>query len=99
MLIVMFSAIFNVIGRNEQPEHASLGFFFGGLIYAMRLSIGDFNFDLVRVKKDEIAEFGPQNALFWLMWTFLVTFAMLVFVNFIIAEVSDAYNGFNDLAE
>lgn len=98
MLIVLFSAIFNVIGRNEQPEHETIGYFFGGIIYAMRLSIGDFNFDLVKVKPDELAMFRLQNALFWFIWTLLVSFAMLVFVNFIIAEVSEAYNEFDDLA-
>ena len=52
-LILFFSAIFNVISRNEQAEYKTIGYFFGGLLYAFRLSIGDFNFELLKMSDEE----------------------------------------------
>lgn len=61
MLILLFSAIFNVIGRNKQPEYETVGYFFGGIFYALRLSIGDFNFELLKMQENELEEYKYQN--------------------------------------
>ena len=57
MLITLFSAIFNVIGRNQQEEYKTIGFFFASMFYALRLSIGDFNFDLLKTAPEEIEKY------------------------------------------
>jgi hypothetical protein len=47
ILIVFFSIILDVIGRNTAAEYSKVGFFTGGLLTTLRLSLGDFDFTLI----------------------------------------------------
>ena len=47
ILIVFFSIILDVIGRNNAAEYKKVGFFSGSLLSTLRLSLGDFDFTLI----------------------------------------------------
>jgi hypothetical protein len=54
----------------------------------LRLSLGDFDFSVL----DDETLGTPQHALFWITWVVMVNFSLLIFLNFIIAEVSNSYS-------
>ena len=74
----------------------------GNILTTLRLSLGDFSFDVLtepsKVKNDSGEMIRNPNALldrqhiiFWIVWVLMVVFTALVFLNFIIAEVSNSY--------
>jgi len=87
ILITMFSMIFNVISRNEAEEYQKIGYLAGNLFATFRLALGDFDFGLIDNKP-----LTKQHILFWVTWLIMVIFSSLIFLNFIIAEVSSSYN-------
>jgi hypothetical protein len=95
ILIMMFSMIFNVIAPPKKPEYAKVGEVAGNLLATLRLSLGDFDFGALE-------ETGPeglsqrQHIIFWVCWIMVVLFSMLIFLNFIIAEVSNTYQTVKD---
>jgi len=84
-------------------EYRYIGPWMGNLLTTLRLSLGDFNFDPLNepeyVKADDgkTFELNPhrvnqtQHIIFWTVWILMVVFTALVFLNFIIAEVSNSY--------
>ena len=88
ILIIMFSAVFDVIAKATQDEYTHINPFFGNLFLTLRLSLNDFNFDLL---KSEGVLSDLQHWLFWIIWILMVLFSSLIFLNFIIAEVSNSY--------
>lgn len=87
ILITMFSMVFNVITRNEAPEYSKIGYLMGNLFTTFRLALGDFDFSMIEDKP-----LTKQHILFWVTWLIMVIFSSLIFLNFIIAEVSSSYN-------
>merc|ERR1712216_683970 len=87
VLVIMFSMVFDVISRNPGSEYKKLSYFFGNLLATIRLSLGDFDFDIIEDKP-----LTKQHILFWVVWVLMVVFSALIFLNFIIAEVSSSYN-------
>lgn len=87
ILILMFSAVFDVISRNDQPEYQHIGPFVGNFMTTLRLSLGDFQFDIL--SKGHMDQ--KEHFLFWVIWVMMVLFSALIFLNFIIAEVSNSY--------
>ena len=87
ILITMFSMIFNVISRNEAEEYKKIGYLAGNLFATFRLALGDFDFGLIDNKP-----LTKQHILFWVTWLIMVIYSSLIFLNFIIAEVSSSYN-------
>ena len=87
ILIVMFSAIFDVIAKNDAKEYDHLGPFMGNVMTTLRLSLGDFDFGVLEGDKLN----AKQHWLFWIIWVLMVIFSALIFLNFIIAEVSNSY--------
>jgi hypothetical protein len=85
VLIVSFSMVFNIISENDSPEYSKVGSVFGNIMTTMRLSLGDFKFDIL----DGLSP--KQHIMFWVIWTLMVLFSALIFLNFIIAEVSNSY--------
>lgn len=47
ILILMFSCVFDVIAMNSQPEYRHIGPFVGNFMTTLRLSLGDFQFDVL----------------------------------------------------
>lgn len=82
----MFSMIFDVISRNEAAEYQKIGYWFGNFFTTLRLSLGDFDFGMIEDKP-----LTKQHILFWVTWLIMVVFSSLIFLNFIIAEVSSSY--------
>jgi len=87
ILIVMFSAILDIISKNESDEYKKIGPFMGNIMCALRLSLGDFDFSVLSGHNLSTA----QHWMFWIIWTIMVIFSSLIFLNFIIAEVSNSY--------
>jgi len=87
ILIIMFSMAFNVIAKNEAPEYKKIGYLAGNLFTTFRLALGDFDFSMIEDK-----HLTKQHILFWITWLIMVIFSSLIFLNFIIAEVSSSYN-------
>ena len=63
------------------------------LFFTLRCSIGDFDFSLIsRGDNDEPAPLdSTEQYLFLFIWFLTVLFGALIFLNFIIAEVSKSY--------
>lgn len=90
ILMVSFSMVFNIISNNKSAEYAKVGSIMGNLLTTMRLSLGDFQFDLL----EELN--ARQHIMFWVIWLIMVLFSSLIFLNFIIAEVSNSYQNVKD---
>jgi hypothetical protein len=94
ILIVMFSMIFDVIAPNTSPEYRFVGKYAGNFLTTMRLSLGDFDFSVL----EDQSESGGytlnerQHYIFWITWILMVILSALIFLNFIIAEVSNSYS-------
>jgi hypothetical protein len=77
---------FGVVAVHDFNEYRHIGPFWGNMIYAMRLSLGNFNFDVFEngmIEMDQI--------LFWFVWISMVLFSALIFLTFVIARVCDCY--------
>lgn len=87
ILIIMFSLIFDIITVNNNPDYRFVGNFAGNLLSTLRLSMGntDFNF----LEDDHLNQ--QQHVLYWVCWVIVVIFSAMIFLNFIIAEVSNSY--------
>lgn len=79
-------------------EYRHIGPWMGNLLTTLRLSLGDFNFDILNEPNtDENGEINSDSLnpehhrIFWVVWILMVVFSALVFLNFIIAEVSNSY--------
>ena len=71
-------------------EYMHINHFMGNFFTVLRISMGDFQFDAQQV-------LDPfQSSLFWLLWLIVVTMTCIVFLNFIIAEVSASYQAVKD---
>ena len=92
ILIIVFSGIFDVISRNDAEEYKYVSPFFGNVLTTLRLALGDFDFGVLAGDK-----LNPkQHILFWIIWIIMVGFSSLIFLNFIIAEVSNSYQTVKD---
>lgn len=89
ILIVMCSMIFDVIAIPNATEYDKIGYFWGNMMTTLRLSLGDFDFGMLT--EGDLNK--KQHILFWSVWLLIVFFSSLIFLNFIIAEVSNSYQG------
>ena len=90
ILILMFSMIFDIFNRNGASEYIQLNHFVRNLLTTLRLSLGDFGPEFFLIANDP-AVYGEEHILFWIVWVIMVLFSALIFLNFIIAEVSSSY--------
>ena len=60
------------------------------MLTTLRLSLGDFGPDFFLIANDNEV-FQLEHMLFWIVWVIMVIFSALIFLNFIIAEVSSSY--------
>lgn len=88
ILILMFSLVFDVITINNNKDYRKVGNFAGNLLGTLRLSLGNTDFNFL---EDEHLD-DDQHVLFWVCWVLVVIFSALIFLNFIIAEVSNSYD-------
>lgn len=92
ILILMFSMVFDVIAKNDAAEYQHVGWFMGNFLTTLRLSLGDFDFGVLEGNNLD----ADQHVLFWIIWTVMVVLSSLIFLNFIIAEVSNSYSTINE---
>jgi len=89
ILVFMFSLIFDVIAKNDAAEYHNVPPFFGNVLTTLRLALGDFDFGVLDNPDRPLN--SKQHILFWLVWCLMVCLSSLIFLNFIIAEVSNSY--------
>merc|ERR1711935_1305341 len=88
ILVVMLSIMLDVIlMNNPDSNYQSVGPFAGNILSMLRISLGDFDFTELKGNRMTPAD----HLLIWMMWLVMVTFSLLIFLNFIIAEVSSSY--------
>lgn len=63
---------------------------FARVIAILRISVGDFNFD-ASTYMDEFV-----NGIYWTVFIIFVTMTCIIYMNFIIAEVSASYQTVKD---
>jgi hypothetical protein len=88
--VVFFAMTFSVVAKHDFGEYKEIGPFWGNIIYAMRLSLGNFEFGVFENDMN-----GTDVILFWFVWIFMVIFSSLIFLTFVIARVSDSYETVN----
>ena len=86
IVILSFSGVLDVFGRNDSEEYQDIGPVMANIFATLRLSLGDFDFTLI-----EEQNLFAMQLLFWFVWIGMVFFSSLVFLNFIIAEVGNSY--------
>jgi hypothetical protein len=89
ILVIMFSLVFDVIAKNDAPEYHNIPAFAGNLLTTMRLALNDFDFGILSNPEKPLNR--RQHILFWTVWCLMVALSSLIFLNFIIAEVSNSY--------
>lgn len=68
-----------------------MNYFTRNVITMLRLSLGDFSPDFSLIQYRNL-EYRMEHNLFWIVWIIMVIFSALIFLNFIIAEVSASYD-------
>ena len=89
IMMVMFSMIFDIIAKNEAAEYHMISPFVGNILTTMRLALNDFDFGILHNPKKKLNT--KQHIMFWISWVLMVILSSLIFLNFIIAEVSNSY--------
>ena len=87
IVILSFSNVLDIVGHSANEEYKSIGPLWGNLFATLRLSLGDFDFSQIVSNK-----FYLMHVMFWAVWVIMVIFSSLIFLNFIIAEVSNSYS-------
>jgi hypothetical protein len=85
ILHVFFAMALNVLSKNPQVEYSNLGNFFPSFINSMQIAVGNFDF----TQLDKLT--GGESRAYWVLWVIVFLMGCLIFLNFIIAEVSDSY--------
>lgn len=100
LLIIMFSLIFDIIDVDaaQQDEYKATGQFIGNFLQTFRLSLGDFDFSFLSEENSPHMD-TKMHLLFWGIWMIMVLMTSLIFLNFIIAEVSNSYQNVKDELE
>jgi len=78
------------IAEYPGSEYYHVGKFLGYFITTLRISMGDFDFEASQYLEKE------ENIMFWIMWFLVVYIALLIFLNFIIAETSKSYTNIDE---
>ena len=92
ILVLMFSLVFDVVSVNHAKEYSHITPFLGNIFTTLRLALGDFDFRVLEpLENEQFALNQRQHIIFWSMWLIMVIFSSMIFLNFIIAEVSNSY--------
>lgn len=99
--VIAFTMTFSVISRHDMGEYRLVGPLVGNFLYALRLSLGDFNFDAfgrtTEFNELEIRSMnGNEHRLFWIVWLGMTYFSATIFLTFVIARVTDSYQSVKD---
>ena len=84
-MIFHFGMAMNVLAKNPQTEYRLLNPFISNCLNCLRISVGDFDFSMMEHLT------GYEQIVFWFLWLLVFLGGCLIFLNFIIAEVSASY--------
>ena len=70
-------------------EYRNINEFAKNILIILRFSLGDFDF----AATNHLNDF--ERTVFWITWVIIVLMTCVVFLNFIIAEVSESYQAVN----
>ena len=70
-------------------EYKNVNEFIKNILIILRFSLGDFDFSATNHLNDF------ERTVFWITWVIIVLITCVVFLNFIIAEVSESYQTVN----
>lgn len=90
MMISIQGLMLQVAVSYASPELYSVDPFGTNYIVLIRLALANFDFEPL-TRSENVA----QHYLFWATWIFFVLLLLLVFMNFIIAQVGTSYNRVN----
>lgn len=68
-------------------EYGQIGMLLGYFFSTLRISTGDFDFNASTYLSQE------ENIVYWVIWVLTVYTTTIIFLNFIIAEVGNSYEG------
>ena len=71
-------------------EYTFIGMFWGNIIYVLRASVGDFNFDAAMYLESK------ENYIFWFVWIIVLLLTMIIFLNFIISDIGASYSKYSE---
>jgi hypothetical protein len=74
-----------------ESEYMYIGMFWGNIIYVLRASVGDFNFDAAMYLTPS------ENQVFWFVWMIVLLLTMIVFLNFIISDIGASYAKYGEV--
>ena len=83
--------VFDIIAPTPAEEYEHIGRYMGNVMTTLRLSLGDFDFSILREKESPKALLPKQHIMFWIIWLVMVIASSFIFFNFIIAEVTESY--------
>ena len=89
-LVLFMGTAFNVFSKHPSAHFNKLPYFMGNILTAMRITIGDGNFDQVKLLTPW------ESRVWWVVCVFCVVFGNFIFLNFIIAQISDCYQNVKD---
>jgi hypothetical protein len=77
----------NLREKSSYPnmEYKHLSYSLQNFMTVLRISLGDFNFEATTLLD------SFDNIVFWIIWVIIVIMTCIIFLNFIIAEVSSSY--------
>jgi hypothetical protein len=76
--------------KGPDLEYVKMTKFIARMVAVLRISIGDFGFDSTLYMSQ------VDNALYWIMFIIICLITCIIFLNFIIAEVSASYEKVKD---
>lgn len=85
LFILFFGILFAILFTNPHLDEYNGINFFGYLVMAYRLSLGDFTTDYISESKAYLIPF------IWVIWVIAVLLLNIIFMNFIIAVISQTY--------
>lgn len=74
-------------------EYSYIGMFWGNIIYVLRASVGDFNFDAAMFMTEY------ENFIFWVVWIIVLMLMMIIFLNFVISDIGASYSKYSEVLE
>lgn len=84
--VLIVSMAFSVCYKNESAEYRHVGSFFANLLFTLRVSLGDFDFEF----NENMTK--ADHRLFWIIWGFVIILTCVVFLTFVIAMVCDTHS-------
>lgn len=87
LVLIIQGLMLAIVITYTDPVYYSAGSFATNYLVLLRLALANFDFSPLNEKTST----PHQHYIFWAVWFFCIYLTMLIFLNFIIAEVSESY--------